>query len=170
MDPFSSIAVALENLLASLGFTDWLIDLIMAVLRSVILGTVALLAFMFLTWLERKLIGRIQDRLGPTYAGPIGILQPIADGIKTLTKEIIFPRGVDKGPFLFGPILAAMAALAVFAVIPFGPDTGNGPLVGTALNVGLVYVLAVGAAGIVATIMAGWGSDNKNALLPTLPP
>ncbi|HET7088022.1 MAG TPA: NADH-quinone oxidoreductase subunit NuoH [Anaerolineae bacterium] len=167
MDPFSSIAVALENLLASLGFADWLIDLIMAVLRSVILGTVALLAFMFLTWLERKLIGRIQDRLGPTYAGPIGILQPIADGIKTLTKEIVVPKGADRWIYFSGPILAAMAALAVFAVIPFGPDTGNGPLVGTALNVGLVYVLAVGAAGIVATIMAGWGSNNKFAVLGT---
>ncbi|HKZ84749.1 MAG TPA: NADH-quinone oxidoreductase subunit NuoH [Anaerolineae bacterium] len=167
MDPFSSIAVALENLLASLGFADWLIDLIMAVLRSAILGTVALLAFMFLTWLERKLIGRMQDRLGPTYAGPIGILQPIADGIKTLTKEIVVPKGADRWIYFSGPILAAMAALAVFAVIPFGPDTGNGPLVGTALNVGLVYVLAAGAAGIVATIMAGWGSNNKFAVLGT---
>src|SRR3972149_8925033 len=100
MDPFSSIAVALENLLASLGFADWLIDLIMAVLRSAILGTVALLAFMFLTWLERKLIGRIQDRLGPTYAGPIGILPPIADGIKTITKEIIIPQRADRAPLL----------------------------------------------------------------------
>jgi len=167
MDPFSSIAVALENLLAGLGFVDWLIDLIMAVLRSAILGTVALLAFMFLTWLERKLIGRMQDRLGPTYAGPIGLLQPIADGIKTLTKEILVPKEADRWIFFTGPILAAMAALAVFAVIPFGPDTGNGPLVGTTLNVGLVYVLAVGAAGVVATIMAGWGSNNKFAVLGT---
>jgi len=167
MDPFSSIAVALENLLASLGFADWLIDLIMAVLRSAILGTVALLAFMFLTWLERKLIGRMQDRLGPTYAGPIGLLQPIADGIKTLTKEIIVPAGTDRWIYAMAPILAASAAMCVYAVIPMGPDTGNGPLVGTALNVGLVYVLAAGAAGIVATIMAGWGSNNKFAVLGT---
>src|SRR3972149_7701320 len=106
----------------------WFVDHIMAVLRAVLLGTYALLGFMFLTWLGRKVIGRIQDRLGPPSAGPIGLLQPIADGIKTITKEIIFPRGVDRGPFILGPVLAAMAALAVFAVIPFGPDTGGGAL------------------------------------------
>src|SRR3972149_12301487 len=116
----------------------WFVDHIMAVLRAVVLGTYALVGFMFLTWLERKVIGRIQDRLGPTYAGPIGILQPIADGIKTITKEIIIPKGADRAPFIVGPILAATAALAVFAVIPFGPDTGHGPLVGATLNVGVV--------------------------------
>jgi len=167
MDPFTSIGLSLRDLLAALGLADWFIDLIMAALRAAILGTVALLAFMFLTWLERKVIGRIQDRLGPTYAGPIGILQPIADGIKTITKEIIIPKGADRAPFIVGPILAATAALAVFAVIPFGPDTGHGPLVGTTLNVGLLYILAVGAAGIVAIIMAGWGSNNKFAVLGT---
>jgi NADH-quinone oxidoreductase subunit H len=163
------IAVWLRNILGSggLGLAEWFVDLIMAILRAVTLGTVALLAFMFLTWLERKVIGRIQDRLGPTYAGPIGLLQPIADGIKTITKEIIIPQNADRGPFLLGPVLAAMAALCVFAVIPFGPDSGGGPLVGTTLNVGLLYVLAIGAAGVVAVIAAGWGSNNKFALLGT---
>jgi NADH-quinone oxidoreductase subunit H len=169
MDILTIIAMWLRDILGpnGLGLALWFVDLLMAILRAVVIGTVALLAFMFLTWLERKVIGRIQDRLGPTYAGPLGLLQPIADGIKTITKEIIFPRGVDKGPFILGPILAAMAALCVFAVIPFGPDTGGGALVGTSLNVGLIYVLAVGAAGVVAVISGGWGSNNKFALLGT---
>ena len=169
MDVLSSIAAWLRDILGpgGLGLATWFVDHLMAILRAVVLGTYALVGFMLLTWLERKVIGRIQDRLGPTYAGPIGILQPIADGIKTVTKEIIFPRGVDKGPFLLGPILAAMAALAVFAVIPFGPDSGHGALVGTSLSVGLVYILAVGAAGVVAIIAGGWGSNNKFALLGT---
>lgn len=169
MDLISTLAVWLRTLFGAggLGLADWFVDLIMAILRSVVLGTYALLGFMLLTWLERKVIARIQDRLGPTYAGPIGILQPIADGIKTITKEIIIPHGADRGPFLMGPVLAAMAALAVFAVIPFGPDSGNGALVGTSLNVGLIYILAVGAAGVVAIIAGGWGSNNKFALLGT---
>jgi len=169
MDLLSTIAVWLREILGpgGLGLATWFVDHIMAILRAVLLGTYALLGFMFLTWLERKLIGRIQDRLGPTYAGPLGILQPIADGVKTITKEIIFPRGVDRGPFILGPVLAAMAALAVFAVIPFGPDSGNGALVGTSLNVGLIYVLAVGAAGVVAIIAGGCGANNKFALLGT---
>ena len=169
MDLLTLIAVWLRDILGpgGLGLAEWFVDLIMAILRAVTLGTVALLAFMFLTWLERKVIGRIQDRLGPTYAGPIGLLQPIADGIKTITKEIIIPQNADRGPFLLGPVLAAMAALCVFAVIPFGPDSGGGPLVGTTLNVGLLYVLAIGAAGVVAVIAAGWGSNNKFALLGT---
>ena len=169
MDPFTSIALFLRDILgpSGLGLAEWFVDLIMAILRAALLGTVALLAFMFLTWLERKVIGRMQDRLGPTYAGPIGLLQPIADGIKTLTKEILIPAGADRGIFIIGPILAAMAALAVFAVLPFGPDTGQGALVGTSLSVGLLYILSVGAAGVVATIMSGWGSNNKFALLGT---
>lgn len=169
MDPFTSIAVFLRDVLgpSGLGLAEWFVDLIMAILRAALLGTVALLAFMFLTWLERKVIGRMQDRLGPTYAGPIGLLQPIADGIKTLTKEIIIPAGADRWIFILGPIVAAMAALSVFAVLPFGPDTGRGALVGTSLNVGLLYILSVGAAGVVATIMSGWGSNNKFALLGT---
>jgi NADH-quinone oxidoreductase subunit H len=170
MDPFTSIALFLRDVLGptGLGLAEWFVDLIMAILRAAVLGTVALLVFMFLTWLERKVIGRMQDRLGPTYAGPIGLLQPIADGIKTITKEIIIPKGADRWIFILGPILAATASLAVFAVIPFGADrSGHGALVGTSLNVGLLYLLAVGAAGVVAVIMSGWGSNNKYAVLGT---
>ncbi len=165
MDIFTSIALFLRNLLGGLGLADWLVDLIMAVIRAGVLGTFGLLTFMILTWIERKLIGRMQDRLGPTYHGPYGVLIPIADGIKMITKEDTVPAGADKWVFNLAPILTAVAAIIVFAVIPFGPDTGGGPLVGTSLNIGLFYILAAGAAGVIAVIMAGWSSNNKFALL-----
>jgi NADH-quinone oxidoreductase subunit H len=165
MDIFTSIAVFLRDVMGALGLADWFIDLVMALIRAVVLGTFGLLAFMLLTWVERKLIGRMQDRLGPTYHGPGGILIPIADGIKMMTKEDMVPEGADKWVYNIAPVLTAVAVLIAFAVIPFGPDTGGGPLVGTTLNIGLFYLLAVGAAGVVAIIMAGWGSNNKFALL-----
>jgi NADH-quinone oxidoreductase subunit H len=165
MDIFTSIALFLRDLMAALGLAEWFIDLVMALIRAAVIGTLALLAFMVLTWMERKLIGRMQDRLGPTYHGPAGIFIPIADGIKMLTKEDTVPAGADKVPFTLAPILMATAAIIVFAVIPLGPDSGFGALVGTSLNVGIVYILAVGAAGVIAVLMAGWSSNNKFALL-----
>ena len=165
MDIFSIIAEFLRTLLGGLGLADWFVDLIMAIIRAAVLGTFGLLTFMLLTWIERKLIARMQDRLGPTYHGPAGILIPIADGIKMMTKEDTVPAGADKWVFNLAPILTAAAALIVFAVIPFGPDTGAGALVGTPLNIGIIYILAVGAASVIAVLMAGWSSNNKFALL-----
>ncbi len=167
MDIFTSLAVGIRSLLGAggLNLADWFVDLVMAIIRAVVLGTFGLVTFMLLTWIERKLIARMQDRLGPTYHGPGGILIPIADGIKMITKEDTVPAGADKWVFNLAPILTAVAALIVFAVIPFGPDTGGGALVGTSLPIGILYVLAVGAAGVIAVLMAGWGSNNKFALL-----
>lgn len=163
----SSIGAGLRDLLGAggLGLAEWFVDLIMAILRAAILGTFGLVAFMILTWIERKVIARMQDRLGPTYAGPAGILQPIADGIKMMTKEDMVPEGADRWVFNIAPVMAAVAALIVYAVIPFGPDTGNGALVGTGLNIGIFYILSIGSAGVIANLMAGWGSNNKYALL-----
>ena len=167
MDIFTSIAVGLRNLLGAggLNLADWFIDLVMAIIRAAVLGTFGLLTFMLLTWIERKLIARMQDRLGPTYHGPAGILIPIADGIKMFVKEDTVPAGADKWIYNLAPVLIAVAALIVFAVIPFGPETGAGALVGTRLDIGALYILAVGAMGIIAVLMAGWSSNNKFALL-----
>ncbi|MGH2593394.1 MAG: NADH-quinone oxidoreductase subunit NuoH [Anaerolineae bacterium] len=165
MDIFSIIAEFLRTLLGGLGLADWFVDLTMAIIRAAVLGTFGLLTFMLLTWVERKLIARIQDRLGPTYHGPGGVLIPIADGIKMMTKEDMVPAGADKWVYNLAPILIAAAALVVFAVIPFGPDAGAGALVGTPLNIGALYILAVGAASVIAVLMAGWSSNNKFALL-----
>ena len=164
-DIFVIIALWLRGLMEGLGFAPDLINTIMAVLRAAMLGTMGLLVFMLLTWLERKVVARIQDRIGPNLAGPWGLLQPIADGVKAITKEDTTPRGADVHVFNAAPIVAGVAAMLVYAVIPLGPDTGYGPLSGTDLNLGLFYILAVGAVSLIAVLMAGWSSNNKYALL-----
>ena len=164
-DIFVIIALWLRGLMEGLGFAPDLINTIMAVLRAAMLGTMGLLVFMLLTWLERKVVARIQDRIGPNLAGPWGLLQPIADGVKAITKEDTTPRGADVHVFNAAPIVAGVAAMLVYAVIPLRPDTGYGPLSGTDLNLGLFYILAVGAVSLIAVLMAGWSSNNKYALL-----
>ncbi len=171
MNPVNDIFIIIANFLrgilgaGGLNLAGWLVDLIMAILRAALLGTFALITFMILTWLERKVVARIQDRLGPNMAGPWGLLQPIADGIKMMTKEDTVPEGADKPVYTAAPVLAAVAAMLVFAVIPFGPDTGYGALVGADLNIGIFYIMAVGAVSLIAILMAGWSSNNKYALL-----
>jgi NADH-quinone oxidoreductase subunit H len=164
-DIFIIIAVWLRGVLASLGCGPGLIETIMALVRVVTLATLGLLVFIVLTWLERKVVARIQDRFGPNLAGPWGVLQPIADAVKAITKEDTTPRGADVHLFNAAPIVAGMAAMLVYAVIPLGPDTGLGPLSGADLNLGLFYILAVGAVTLIGVLMAGWSSNNKYALV-----
>ncbi len=116
------------------------------------------------TYLERKLSAFMQARLGPMRVGPWGLLQPIADGIKLLTKEDFIPDKADRGIFYIAPYIAVAAAFIVFAVIPFAPDWG----VITDLNIGLLFVLAVSSVGVLALILAGWSSNSKYALLGAL--
>ena len=164
-DIFIALAVWLRNLMAQLGLDPSFIDFVMAVIRALLLGTMALLVFMLITWLERKVVARIQDRIGPNLAGPWGLLQPIADGIKAITKEDTTPAGADVHIFNASPIVAGVAALLVYAVIPMGPPTQYGALQGTDMSIGLFYILAVGAVSLIAVLMAGWSSNNKYALV-----
>lgn len=164
-DIFIIIALWLRALMENLGFASWLIDLVMGLLRAATLGTVGLLVFMLLTWLERKVVARIQDRIGPNLAGPWGLLQPIADGVKAITKEDTTPAGADVHIFNAAPIVAGVSAMLVYGVIPLGPNTGYGALSGTDMNLGLFYILAVGAVSLIAVLMAGISSNNKYALL-----
>ncbi len=117
-------------------------------------------AMIVLTWMERKVMARIQDRIGPNRAGPFGLLQALADTIKMLTKEDITPEGADRIPFNIAPGLVAISAVLVYAVIPFAPN-----FIGVNLNIGVFYVMAVGSFGILGVLMAGWSSNNKYALL-----
>ncbi len=119
-----------------------------------------LLAVAYLTWLERKVIGDIQVRYGPSRVGRFGLLQPIADGIKLMFKEDIVPANADRLIFLLAPAISIIPALIVFAVIPFGPS-----FVITDVNVGLLYVFAVTSLGVYGIVLAGWGSNSKYALL-----
>ncbi len=115
----------------------------------------------YATYLERKISAFMQARLGPMRVGPWGLLQPIADAIKLLTKEDFIPDKADRGIFFIAPYIAVAAAFIVLAVIPFAPDWG----VITDINIGLLFVLAVSSVGVLALILAGWSSNSKYALL-----
>ena len=118
----------------------------------------------YATYLERKISAFMQARLGPMRVGPWGLLQPIADGIKLLTKEDFVPDKADRWIFFVAPYIAVAAAFIVLAVIPFGPDWA----VVTDVNIGLLFVLAGSSVGVLALILAGWSSNSKYALLGAL--
>lgn len=125
---------------------------------SVIGGVLAFTALAL--WIERKIAARMQTRLGPNMVGPVGLLQPVADVIKLLQKEEIVPEKADQALFSLSPILAAVAAVAIGAVVPFA----NG-WVGADIDIGVVFILAIGAVNVLPVVGAGWASNNKFALL-----
>src|SRR6266699_3616168 len=116
------------------------------------------------TYLERKISAFMQARLGPMRVGPWGLLQPIVDGLKLLTKEDFVPENADRWIFFVAPYIAVVAAFVVMAVVPFGPDWA----VITDVNIGVLFVLAVSSVGVLALILAGWSSNSKYALLGAL--
>lgn len=159
-DPFKAINQWLYGLLNSLHLPLAWVTLINTLLGVVIVASFGLLLVIFLIWLERKIAARFQDRLGPNRAGPYGLLQTFADMVKLLTKEDSIPEKADKLTFNLAPILSVVAVLLIWAVVPFAPGW-----IGTDLNVGVLYIAAVGSFGILSILMAGWSSNNKYALL-----
>ncbi len=138
---------------------------------AVVMGIV-LLTVMVLTLAERKVLGWMQDRMGPMEVGPYGVLQPIADGLKLFFKEDIVPAGANKFLFSLAPILALVPALIGFAVIPFGPNKTIElfgyqfqPFVISDINIGILYILAFTSIGAYGIILGGWASNNKYSLL-----
>ncbi len=119
-----------------------------------------MLGVAYLTLWERKLIGWMQIRIGPNRVGPLGLFQPIADGVKLLMKEIISPTQANTQLFFLAPIMALMPALAAWAVVPFAPE-----LVLADINAGLLYVMALTSLGVYGVIIAGWASNSKYAFL-----
>jgi NADH-quinone oxidoreductase subunit H len=140
----------------------WAVNPVNYVIIGVVLVMMPVVATLTLTWMERKVIGRIQNRIGPNRVGPWGIFQAFADAVKMLIKEDIIPSGADKWVFNLAPILIFFGAALLWAVIPFGPKQ-----IAADLNIAALYIVAVGSITTVAVLMAGWSSDNKYALVGT---
>ncbi|PYQ45029.1 MAG: NADH-quinone oxidoreductase subunit H [Acidobacteria bacterium] len=138
------------------AWPDWLRVALSATIPAVLLLTFMALGPIVYVYVERKIAGFMQDRLGPTRVGPYGLLQTIADAIKLMFKEAIYPTGADKKLFLIAPCLVVLGAFLAMVVIPFG-----GKAQVADLNVGLFYVVAVSSLSTVGLIMAGWASNNK---------
>ena len=144
-----------------LGSTGWLVLWSLIKIVAVVLPLMICVAY--LTLWERKGIGFTQIRLGPNRVGPLGLLQPIADAVKLIFKEIIRPTAASKGLFFLGPVMTIMPALAAWAVIPFGPE-----VVLANVNAGLLFLMAITSMEVYGVIIAGWASNSKYAFLGAL--
>ena len=149
--------------------THWIAGFVLLIIKLGIVLVALLLGAAYLVLAERKLLARMQIRIGPNRAGPFGLLQPIADLIKMMTKEDLIPRGADRVIFRYAPAVAAATAMLIFAVVPFGDSLtlwGNRiPLVITDLNVGLLAVLGLSSLGVYGVALGGWASNSKYSLL-----
>ncbi len=144
-------------------------------IKIVIVFACVMLCVAYLTWIERKVLGHMQIRIGPYYAGWHGLLQPIADGVKLFFKEDILPRNANKVLFVLAPMISIVPALMSFAVIPFGDKTTffgilkePVPMRITELNIGILYIFALAGLGSYGVIFGGWAANNKYALMGAL--
>ena len=150
---------------------DWFFILEKCILISVILG-LSLFVAMYETWAERKVAALIQDRRGPNRAGPIGILQPLADGLKLFMKEEIVPNLSNRFLFVLGPGLAMLTAMMTSAVVPWSSHLDIGgrivPLQIADINIGILYIFGVVSMGVYGVMIGGWASNNKFSLMAAL--
>ena len=144
------------------------------IVKVVLLFVIMLLFTLFNIWFERRVVARMQHRLGPNVHGPFGLLQSLADGVKLMLKEDIIPKAADKAIYVIAPLLSAIPAFLAVAVIPFGPIVRipftdiHTPLQLTDLPVGVLYVLAISSIGIYGIVLAGWSSGSTYSLLGAL--
>lgn len=166
-DLIVNLGLWLQGLLTSAGLPAAWVRVIMSGIGGFALAIVPFAAVIVLIWAARKLVARMQDRLGPNASGPYvgtyAIFQTFADAIKMLTKEDVIPSAADRWVFNAAPILILTVSLAVWAVLPLGKG-----LIGADLNIGIFYVLSLASGSLVALLMAGWGSNNKYALVGAL--
>jgi len=135
-------------------------ELALVIIKMIVVFVLALLVVAYLTYLERKVIGHMQLRLGPMRVGPHGLLQPIADGLKLFVKEDIVPLEANKWTFYFAPILTLVMSLVLLAVIPFSRN-----FMVTRLNIGVLYILSLASVGTMGILLAGWASGSKYPIL-----
>jgi NADH-quinone oxidoreductase subunit H len=158
-DPIGAVRTLLENLLNSF-LPAAVTEALLVIVGVIVVASFGLILPLFLIWAERRLVARMQDRVGPNRVGPEGLLQTIADAIKLLIKEDITPLGADKVVYNIAPILAVISVLTMWAVIPFAIN-----IAGADLNVAALYIVSVGSLGTLAIMLGGWASNNKYALL-----
>jgi NADH-quinone oxidoreductase subunit H len=159
-DPLAEIVKGLTYRLVHWGLSPQLVDVLLKLVGAGIACLLGLGLVVLSLWVERKLYARIQDRLGPNRVGPWGIFQTIPDMIKIFTKEYITPDGADKVTYNLAPILAVSGVLLIWGVLPFAST-----IFGSDINVGVLYIIGVGAIGTLGVILAGWSSNNKYALI-----
>ncbi len=150
----------MTGLLQDIGFSHALAVLVAKAIGVMVVAAFGLLWTLLGIWIERKVAGRFQDRVGPNRVGPFGLVQTVADTVKIMLKEDIMNTGVDRWVFNIAPILSVVSVTLLWAVVPFSVAW-----IGTNLSIGVLYLIAVGSLGTVAVIMAGWSSNNKYALV-----
>jgi NADH-quinone oxidoreductase subunit H len=153
------------------SLTNFEVFLLISVVKVAVVLVITLTAVAYTVLLERKLIGRMQNRWGPSRVGPFGLLQPLADGIKLFLKEDLMPLAVERPLFILAPIIALSCALISIAVVPFGAVTrvhGVDLFEIANLNIGLLVILAITSIGVYGITLSGWSSNNKYSLLGSL--
>ena len=161
-DSLDQIFIRIKQLLLAplAGAPDWVMEIASALINIFALLGVFLTLFALISVLERKILGRMQNRYGPNRVGPFGLFQPVADGIKMLTKEDIVPVRADKVVHFLAPILIAATAILALGIIPYGRN-----MTPFAIDGGILFFFAVGSTTELAVFMAGWGSNNKFSML-----
>ena len=143
----------------------------MVILKAVLIFVVLVLLTLFNIWYERRVVARMQHRIGPNVNGPFGLLQSLADGVKLALKEDIIPKAADKAVFIIAPVIATVPAFVTFSVIPFGPRGADPvhrqttPLQLTDMPVAVIFVMAIASIGIYGIVLGGWSSGSTYSLL-----
>lgn len=148
---------------------EFTVQIIAAIIKIGFVFTFIMSGFALMSWVERRVCGFIQDRLGPNRVGPFGLLQPIADGIKLLLKEDVIPDNVHKPTYIMAPALSLFIALMAFVIIPFGSEVAifghHIPLVIADINIGILFIIGIASLGVYGIVIAGWSSNSKYSLL-----
>jgi len=159
-DPLKIAADWLTGVFTGWGMTPVAANVLIAFLGTLLLITILMVIDIFLVWIERKIVARFQDRIGPNRLGPFGLIQPFADIIKLMIKEDTTPQGADKVVYNLAPMLSMMSVLILWAIVPLAPV-----MLGVDLNAGMLFIIAAGSIGTLSIIMAGWSSNNKFSVI-----
>ena len=159
-DPLKVAADWLTGIFGGWGMNPVAANVLVAFLGVLMLITILMVIDIFLVWIERKVVARFQDRIGPNRLGPFGLIQPFADIIKLMIKEDTTPDDADKVVYNLAPMLSMMSVLILWAVVPLAPV-----MLGVDLNIGALFLIAAGSIGTLSIIMAGWSSNNKFSVI-----